>query len=65
MSRIAHIYTLYSKIHSAGTGNFGTNFMSLLSCYVWDKVKAQWIKAAKILLNKVTFNTSGLVLHRS
>lgn len=39
-------------IQSAGAGNFGTSFLSLLSRYVWDKLRVQWVKKAKSLEEK-------------
>lgn len=47
-------------ICSAGTGNFGTNFLPLLSCYVWDKMRVQWIKKAKSLAEKSHLILQGL-----
>lgn len=58
MNRIAPTQVLYVMICSAGTGNFGTNFLPLLFFYVWDQVRVQWIKNAKTLEEK-----PHLILH--
>lgn len=43
---------LYIMIRPAATGNFGTSFLPLLSCYVQDKVRMQWVKKAISLEEK-------------